>query len=137
VADAEALIRQRYHGRRLLVVDDEPVNLAVTQYLLEESGLAIDTAEDGVQAISKARKTAYALILMDMQMPVLDGLEATRQIRQLPGYAEIPILAMTANVFSEDKARCLDAGMNDFLLKPIDPERIFASLLKWLERRRS
>ena len=72
---------------------------------------------------------------MDMQMPVMDGLEATRQIRQLAGYADTPILAMTANVFAEDKRLCLDAGMNDFLIKPINPNQVFSSLLSWLERK--
>ena len=133
-ANAEELIRDRYLGRRILLVDDDPINLAVTQYLLEGTGLLIDTAEDGVQAISQARKTPYLLILMDMQMPVLDGMEATRQIRQLPGHGHTPILAMTANAFAKDKALCLDAGMNDFLVKPIDPETIFAILLGWLEK---
>ena len=79
-------------------------------------------------------KTQYALILMDMQMPVMDGLEATRRIRQLPGYENTPILAMTANAFAEDKERCLEAGMNDFLTKPINPGQIFSSLLGWLEQ---
>ena len=133
-ADAERVIRERYSGARLLLVDDEPVNLFVSQYLFEDSGLVVDTAEDGVQAIQRARETSYALILMDMQMPNLNGLEATRQIRNLPGYRETPILAMTANAFAEDKARCFEAGMNDFVVKPIAPDNIFATLLAWLER---
>ena len=134
--DAETLIRQHYRGCRILLVDDEPVNLEVARMVLEESGLVIDTAEDGEDAIEKARKTAYAVILMDMQMPRLDGLEATRQIRRLPDYRETPILAMTANAFTEDKLRCFDAGMNDFLIKPFDPDRLFASLYKWLKSSR-
>ena len=83
-------------------------------------------------AIQKAQKTSYALILMDMQMPNLDGREATMQIRKLPGYLETPILAMTANAFTEDKLRCFEAGMNDFIVKPIAPDKIFVTLLKWL-----
>ena len=134
--DAEQLIRQKFRGRRILLVDDEPVNLAVTRTLLEESGLLIDTAEDGMQAIHLAREKSYRAIIMDMQMPRLDGLQSTRQIREIPGYRETPILAMTANAFAEDKARCLAAGMNDFLVKPVNPDLLFASLLKWLERHR-
>jgi PAS domain S-box-containing protein len=136
-ADAESALRERHRGRRILLVDDEPVNLMVCQYLLEDSGLVIDTAEDGVQAISKAREWPYALILMDMQMPRLNGLEATQRIRELPGYREVPILAMTANAFAEDRQRCLQAGMNDFIAKPIDPGQIFSTLLRWLEARRT
>jgi CheY-like chemotaxis protein len=133
--DAEALIRHHYKGFRILLVDDEPANLEVARFLLEELGLLVDTAEDGVEAIDLARETAYAVILMDMQMPKLDGLEATRQIRALSGYRNIPILAMTANAFSEDRARCLEAGMNDSLIKPFDPDMLFSTLLKQLEQR--
>lgn len=134
VANAEVEIRQRFRGARILIVDDEPVNLAVSQYLLEDSGLRVDTAADGVQAIRKAQETSYALILMDMQMPNLNGLEATQQIRELPSYRDIPILAMTANAYIEDKIRCFEAGMNEFIIKPIVPDQIFATLLTWLER---
>ena len=133
--DSETLIRQRHTGKRILIVDDDPLNLDVSHGLLGDSGLVVDTAEDGFEAVSKASATAYALIIMDMQMPKLDGLEATRRIRVLPDYGDIPILAMTANAFIEDKTRCLDAGMNDFLVKPFDPEDFFTCLLRWLEKR--
>ena len=130
--DAEAELRQRYSGNHVLVVDDEPVNREVAKIQLEDTGLVIDTAEDGAQAIAKAQVKVYAAILMDMQMPNVDGLEATRQIRRIPGYRNTPIIAMTANVFAEDKARCLEAGMNDFLIKPFIPETLFATLLRSL-----
>ena len=132
-AFAEAKIRERHAGRRVLLVDDEPINLAISQYLLEDCGLLVDTATDGLEAIRRATDNDYALILMDMQMPNLDGLSATQRIRELPGHAATPILAMTANAFADDKACCLAAGMDDFLVKPIDPDLLFTSLLKWLE----
>ena len=132
--DAEIEILTRFCAARVLIVDDEPVNLAVSQCLLEEAGLLVDTAADGLQAVRKAQEASYALILMDMQMPNLNGLEATQQIRALPDYRETPILAMTANAYSEDKIRCFEAGMNDFLVKPIAPDQFFSTLLKWLER---
>ena len=133
-AEAEQLIRQHHFGKRLLIVDDEPVNLEIARYLLEGSGLLIDVAEDGADALRLTRETDYAAILMDMQMPKLNGLEATLQIRALPGYRDTPILAMTANAFAEDRARCFAAGMNDFLVKPIDPDVLFSTLLNWLKR---
>jgi len=134
IAEAEALIRQHHRDRRILLVDDEPLNLEVIRCLLQDSGLIVDAAEDGVQAIDKVRENAYSLILMDMQMPNLNGPDATRHIRLIPGYEETPILAITANAFAEDRARCLDAGMNDFLVKPFNPDQLFASLFKWLDR---
>ena len=132
--NAERILRQRHHGHHVLVVDDDPMNLEVAKLLLSCSGFTIDTAENGGQAVCMVEEKSYVFILMDMQMPILDGLEATRQIRQLPGYRETPILAMTANAFADDKARCLEAGMNDFITKPFDPEFLFSILLKWLDR---
>jgi CheY-like chemotaxis protein len=133
--DAEAQLRQRFAGQRILLVDDEPINREVALMQLEDVDLLTDTAEDGEVAVAMARKTRYKAIFMDMQMPKLNGLEATQQIRQLPGYEDIPIIAMTANAFAEDKAQCLAAGMNDFLIKPFTPAELFAILLRALSRR--
>ncbi len=133
--DAEALIRQRYQGSRVLVVDDEPINRKIAHLQLEAAGLAVEMAEDGAEAVTLAQETVYAAIFMDMQMPKVNGLEATRQIRQMPGYLETPIIAMTANAFAEDRAQCFEAGMTDFLTKPFNPNELFATLLRALSRR--
>jgi signal transduction histidine kinase/CheY-like chemotaxis protein len=133
--DAGAVLRQRYDGHCILVVDDEPINREVTLMQLQAVGLVVDTAADGAEAIALARKNIYAAILMDMQMPKINGLEATRQIRQMSSYRNIPIIAITANAFAEDKAQCFAAGMNEFLVKPFSPEELFATLLRSLGRR--
>ena len=136
VADAEAVIRQHHAGSRILVVDDEPINRDIARLQLAAAGLVIDVAADGAEAIAQARQTAYAAILMDMQMPNIDGLDATRRIREIPEHVHTPIIAMTANAFVEDKARCMSAGMDDFLTKPFDPDDLFAIVLRWLSRHR-
>ncbi len=131
--DAEAALRQRYAGRRILIVDDDAMNREVAQLILSGAGLVVESVEDGIQAIGKARDAAYDIILMDIQMPHLDGLEATRQIRQVAGLEHVPILAMTANAFAEDRVRCIEAGMDDFLLKPFEPLVLYALLTKWFK----
>jgi CheY-like chemotaxis protein len=133
-SDAEDGLRQRHSGRRILVVDDEPINREVVCSQLEAVGLMVDQAEDGAEAIRMANAQRYAAIIMDMQMPNVNGLDATQALRKLPEYSATPIVALTANVFAEDRARCFRAGMNDFIAKPCEPEKLCATLLTWLDR---
>ncbi|MBI5608689.1 MAG: PAS domain S-box protein [Deltaproteobacteria bacterium] len=135
LGEIEAALRELYHQARLLLVEDHPVNREVAVNLLRGAGLAVDEAEDGAEAVKMAQATAYDLILMDVQMPVMNGLDATRAIHALPGRQATPIVAMTANAFDEDRRRCEAAGMCDFVAKPVEPAALFAALLRWLRSR--
>ena len=132
---AEQRLRTQYAGTRVLLAEDEPVNQLVSCAVLEHVGLLVDLAQDGQQALALARQNPYALILMDMQMPVMNGVEATQAIRADSLNRQTPILAMTANAFDEDREACLAAGMNDHIAKPVDQQRLYATLLEWLEKR--
>ena len=129
---AERQLQELHSGRRVLLAEDEPVNSEITSTLLQMAGLQVDVARDGLEAQALATQNRYDLILMDMQMPQVDGLEATRRIRQMPHGRDIPILALTANAFADDKALCLAAGMNDFVSKPTQSDKLFEIVLRWL-----
>ena len=132
IEPAEEQLRSRFHGTRVLVAEDEPINRELIALLIVDTGIAADFADDGAVAVELARQEHYDLILMDVQMPKLSGIEATRMIRALPGYGNTPIIATTANAFKEDRDACLAAGMNDHLPKPIDPDKLYELLLQWL-----
>lgn len=130
--DAERLLRERPSSARLLLAEDNDINCEVALALLHSVGLSVDVAADGQVALELARRQRYDLVLMDVQMPNLDGMDATRAIRALPGWQDVPILAMTANAFDEDRQAAELAGMNDHVAKPVDPDQLFATLVKWL-----
>jgi len=132
---AEQRLQADYAGTRILLAEDEPITQEISRGLLEDVGLVVDLAEDGRQALELAQQNTYALILMDMQMPNLNGIDATQAIRADSLNMATPILAMTANAFDEDRQVCLDAGMNDHIAKPVDPDRLYETLLAWLEKR--
>jgi CheY-like chemotaxis protein len=119
--------------QRVLLVDDEPLNREIGVCLLEEIGnFEVDLATDGRQAVAMAKSRRYDLVLMDLHMPVMDGFEATRKIRQIKGYETTPILALTANSRDDVWELCRQVGMNEYLSKPVVPEIFSATLRQWL-----
>lgn len=134
--NAESRLQRDFFGTRVLLAENEPINQEVSRSLLEDAGLVVDLAVDGLAAVELAKKHQYGLILMDMQMPNLNGLDATRVIRGDSLNTRTPIIAMTANAFNEDRKRCLETGMDDHVGKPVDPERLFNTLLRWLTQAR-
>jgi PAS domain S-box-containing protein len=132
--DAALTLKNQYSGRRILLAEDDEFNREIGQFLLQEVGLLVDLAGDGKEAVDMALRNHYDLVLMDMQMPKMDGLDATRFIRKAKG-SSIPILAMTANAFVEDRISCLEAGMNEFITKPVDPAKLYQIILRELMSR--
>jgi signal transduction histidine kinase/ActR/RegA family two-component response regulator len=133
-AGAGVLLRERHGGARVLVAEDNDVNQEVLLAMLQGVGLDADVAANGQQALELAQTGDYGIALMDMQMPVMGGLEATRAIRTLPHWAKRPILALSANAFDEDREACKASGMDDFIVKPVDVNTLYATLLHWLDR---
>jgi len=124
-------------GARLLLVEDNELNQEVAMGLLESAHMSIDLAENGAIAVRMVSEHDYDLVLMDMQMPVMDGVTATKAIRSNPRFGKLPIVAMTANAMEGDRERCLEAGMNDHVSKPIDPDVLYTAVLRWVKPRRA
>jgi len=133
---AREMLKAQHCGRAILLAEDEPINQIVCREILEDAGLSVAIAPDGECALHMAGAAKYDLILMDIRMPKLDGLAATRAIRRLPAMAQVPIVAVTASAFAGDRQRCLAAGMNDFVAKPLVPAVLCATILAWLDRPR-
>ncbi|HEX4585468.1 MAG TPA: response regulator [Burkholderiaceae bacterium] len=129
---AVEILKREYHASPILLVEDDPINRLLATEFLAHAGCSADIAENGAEAVQLVQSKPYALILMDVQMPIMDGLEATRRIRKLPNGRSVPIIAMTANAFSEDRDACLAASMNDFVSKPFVPDTLYRTMLHWL-----
>jgi signal transduction histidine kinase/ActR/RegA family two-component response regulator len=131
--DAAVILERDYPGLKVLLVEDNLINREIASAMMEAIGISVTTASDGLEAVNLVRERPFDIILMDMQMPEMDGISATKVIRELPNGIDVPILALTANAFAEDRQCCLDAGMNDHLRKPVQPAPLFRALLYWVE----
>jgi signal transduction histidine kinase len=129
---AFAWLRARCAGIRVLLAEDNYINQEVMRELLADTGILIDVASDGNSAVAMAESTPYALILMDVQLPGLSGIEATLAIRSQPAHRHTPIVALTASVFEPERLACIEAGMNDHIPKPVEPELLYRTMMKWL-----
>lgn len=134
---AEQHLRLRHRGTRILIVEDDVFGQEIIAEYVGAAGLAVELAGDGVEALEKAAQSRYELVLMDIQMPRMDGLDATRHLRQLAGYSETPIIAVTAHAYAIAEEMSRQAGMNAFLTKPLNPGALYATLLEWLDRSKS
>ncbi len=133
--DPVAALNRDFPGARVLIVDDDEFIRSILMDMLSETGLVLDEAQDGREAVALCNKAPYALVLMDLLMPVMTGLEATALVRQIPGMERAPILALTGHSNVADRIKCLEAGMNDFITKPIRSEALAAIMLHWLRSR--
>jgi two-component system, sensor histidine kinase and response regulator len=131
---ATAVDLPRFDGTRVLLAEDNEINQEVAKGILAHAGIEVDVAGTGVEALRMVGDRAYALVLMDMQMPEMDGVEATQAIRAQARFASLPIIAMTANAMSEDRERCFAAGMNDYISKPIDIGKLATVLTRWMPK---
>ena len=127
---------QKLQGARVLLVEDNPINQQVASELLEQAGMVVELARNGQEALDCLARAAYDVVLMDLQMPVMDGYTATRHIRENPAWQDLPVLAMTADVMAEDRARVKQAGMNAHIAKPVVPDELFRILRRWVGRAR-
>ena len=132
--DAEQVLRTHYQGSRILLAEDNAINLEVALIFLEAVGLVVDTAENGLEAVAMSRANTYDLILMDIQMPQMNGLEATREIRSMSSSPNVPIVALTANIYEEDRQAYLKAGMDDLIGKPFETKQLYSTIAKWLAK---
>jgi len=130
--DTEYLPKLR--GTQVLLVEDNEINREVAQEILQEAGLIVTIAGNGREAVDKVKDNTYDIVLMDIQMPIMDGYDATREIRKDPVYSELPIIAMTANALLSDKEKCLQVGMNDHVAKPIDTNKLFRKIAYWIKK---
>jgi two-component system sensor histidine kinase/response regulator len=128
-------LRAQLVGAHVLLVEDNEVNQIVAGTILRKAGLQVDVACNGQEALDRLATESYDVVLMDAQMPVLDGTATTRALRKIARHAELPVIAMTASVLPQDRRRCLDAGMNDFIAKPLDLPAMWDVLLKWVPPR--
>jgi two-component system sensor histidine kinase/response regulator len=131
-SEAEVALRRKARGARILVVEDTALNQMLMSEILGSLGCVVDFAENGEVGVQKVLSTPYDLVLMDMQMPVMDGISATIEIRRHADQAHLPIIAMTANAMREDSERCLASGMNDYIAKPIRLQQLWSALDRWL-----
>lgn len=134
--EQEVELLQNIHGARVLLVEDNAINRQVAQEILAGAGLEVFLANHGQEAVDAVGKEHYDAVLMDIQMPVMDGYLATEAIRRDPRFKDLPIIAMTAHAMAGDREKCLAAGMNDHVTKPIDPEQLFSTLGKWIRGER-